>query len=759
MPPSLRYLFALIMLRCSRTWCTVALLGLLCSSLGSLLPRKSFSIGSPSRLLAQFNRSDTGNTTTLLLSDDGNTLFVGGRDAVLSLDVSNPGVMELRKKLTWKPSPNDLNSCNMRSKQKRDCHNFIRVLQFLNATHMYTCGTFAFSPHCAYIDVPMFTLYANPEQAKGRCPFNPYRRNTAVVVDGELYVGTMEDYWENQPAISRYLSHGSRADLKLDSVPGWLEDPTFVNSIFIPSEKKVYYFLTEVNTEYTFGKKFLVSRIAQVCTNDMGGERILQKRWTTFAKAQLLCQSEGDLPFNILQDIVILSKPDGSSPDEVLFYGIFSSQWSLTSGQSAVCVFRLNDIKKVFSGEYLQLNRNTMRWTSKTSKQTVTPGVCGLHSASDSTLSYVKENFLAKDSVKSLNGLVLVSPDQHYSRIAAQRTQAANGRNFTVLYLLSESGFLHKVVLLEKGPHIIEEVQVFTQPQSVKNIVLSITKGVVFVGSSEGVFQLSVSNCSFYWNCIDCVLARDPFCGWDPAQSVCTEWSNSKSTVWQDLEKGNVTTTCGSVQTRKSKSGLLDHPRERKNVIENEIVELHCPKSSNLALLYWERADGHQLSKHIYLQLDHGNIRFPATSQTVGDYNCISLENSHREILARITVKLRASPRSFISNNVQGNEVNRDSEYIRETENLTRTANSDSGCFRKMVAVSVLLAVTLFLLVVVGLYVWHVRTRAKPATVACPQKDIEMDLHEQDPLTTVKYNQNESTTGNHSTNHKPRDSL
>ena len=27
------------------------------------------------------------------------------------------------------------------------CPNYIRVLQFLNATHLYVCGTHAFQPH------------------------------------------------------------------------------------------------------------------------------------------------------------------------------------------------------------------------------------------------------------------------------------------------------------------------------------------------------------------------------------------------------------------------------------------------------------------------------------------------------------------------------------------------------------------------------------------------------------------------------------
>lgn len=32
-----------------------------------------------------------------------------------------------------------------------DCPNFIRVLQFLNTTHIYACGTYAFSPRCTYV--------------------------------------------------------------------------------------------------------------------------------------------------------------------------------------------------------------------------------------------------------------------------------------------------------------------------------------------------------------------------------------------------------------------------------------------------------------------------------------------------------------------------------------------------------------------------------------------------------------------------------
>lgn len=60
---------------------------------------------------------------------------------------------------------------------------------------------------------------------------------------------------------------------------------------------------------------------------DQGGERVLQRRWTTFLKAQLLCSHPEDgFPFNVLQDIFVLT-PAELRWRETLFYGVFTSQW------------------------------------------------------------------------------------------------------------------------------------------------------------------------------------------------------------------------------------------------------------------------------------------------------------------------------------------------------------------------------------------------------------------------------------------------
>ncbi|XP_034029379.1 semaphorin-4B-like [Thalassophryne amazonica] len=306
-----------------------------------LTPRVSFPVGSSGRRLSRFISHDLNNTTTLLLSQDGHTLYVGAQDAVLTLDVSKKEAIILRNKLNWSPSEKDLEQCSMKGKKK--------TTETLSMTHQTADG-------------------------RGRCPYDPYQRNTAIVVDGELYTGTVADYRGNRPVISRHLSEGGRFDLKLDDTLGWLEDPTFIHSSFIPEEAKIYFFFSEVGREYEFMDKLTVSRVSQICTSDTGGQRSLQRRWTTFVKAQLLCQADGQLPYNVLQDMDTLTPPDGAPADSTLFFGIFTSQWSVNSGQSAVCSFRLMDIKSIFSSNYKVLNRDTLKWRMQVQEKVANPG-------------------------------------------------------------------------------------------------------------------------------------------------------------------------------------------------------------------------------------------------------------------------------------------------------------------------------------------------------------------------------------------------
>nr|XP_020474374.1 semaphorin-4A-like [Monopterus albus] len=108
-------------------------------------PRTSFLLNSTDRPLVYFSLPDVHNTTTLLLSPDASTLYVGARDIVLSLDVSQSDVISLKKKVEWRPSDAEIHDCQNKGKNPTvDCPNFVRVLQPINSTHLYACGRYGF---------------------------------------------------------------------------------------------------------------------------------------------------------------------------------------------------------------------------------------------------------------------------------------------------------------------------------------------------------------------------------------------------------------------------------------------------------------------------------------------------------------------------------------------------------------------------------------------------------------------------------------
>ncbi|XP_060937608.1 semaphorin-4A-like [Limanda limanda] len=643
----------------SATLLFLLLLGVLTSA-GSLpSARISFLFNSTERPLVHFSLHDVHNTTTLLLSDDGSTLYVGARDAVLSLDISQSDVISLRRKVSWRPSEGDIRECRGKGKnQEVDCPNFVRVLQLINSTHLYTCGSFAFSPRDAFIDTASFSLVQH-DSAKGRCPFSPFQRNSAIAIDGELFTATTSDFRGVEPQISRHFSKDSRPNVSQDTSVSLLDEPTFVGSASDPAERKLYFFFSEVGKEFSFVDKLQIPRVAQVCGDDSGGQRTLQKKWTSFAKASLLCQSHKQLPFNTLQDVFTLQPQEGGNASDTLFYGVFTSQWS-SGRQSAVCVFKLQDIKMVFAGSYRTFDMKTHQWSLLQGKHSYL-GQCGLDKATDSELEEVKRSFLTSAGVKPVtDGPVVVSSEHQYSRVAAMRTTAANGKQYTVLFLLTESGFLHKMVFLDRGARFIEEIQVFTQPQLVKSIVLSSTKGAVYVGTSEGVTSVPVANCSVYRSCGQCVLARDPLCGWSPTRRECTSLNNDRDHIVQDVENGNVEKEC--VQQIRNSEDI------EVSVGLNEVVRLQCIKPSNMAALTWTSPQFKHLSEKLFIQSADGSLIFHAADTTFATYRCEAEEGGYKEVVMSYTVQPMVSPRSNIPNDPK--EPGHDSyeEFVTEKQ-------------------------------------------------------------------------------------------
>ncbi|XP_028650957.2 semaphorin-4A-like [Erpetoichthys calabaricus] len=180
----------------------------------------STSINSSKRV-SWFGETNLKNTTTLLLSEDSNTLYVGARDSVVFLDVSQPGTLKLQNKVNLSPSEEEIADCTKKVDNPRlKCSNFIRILLQLNKTHYIICGTNAFKPTYMYFDPKTFTITRPGDgkrpNANGICPFDPYQKYTAMIVGGELYTGLMGNFQANLPVIRRSLVTERRKSLNIE---------------------------------------------------------------------------------------------------------------------------------------------------------------------------------------------------------------------------------------------------------------------------------------------------------------------------------------------------------------------------------------------------------------------------------------------------------------------------------------------------------------------------------------------------------------
>ncbi|OBS60697.1 hypothetical protein A6R68_08163 [Neotoma lepida] len=588
---------------------------------GRILPGpvegKKLEPGSEERLIRKFEAENISNYTALLLSQDGKTLYVGAREALFALN-SN---------ISFLPGG---------EYQERDCQNYIKILLPLNSSHLLTCGTAAFSPLCAYINIASFTLARDEagnvllEDGKGRCPFDPNFKSTALVVDGELYTGTVSSFQGNDPAISR--SQSSRPT-KTESSLNWLQDPAFVASAYIPEslgspngdDDKIYFFFSETGQEFEFFENTIVSRVARVCKGDEGGERVLQQRWTSFLKAQLLCSRPDDgFPFNVLQDVFTLS-PNPQDWHQTLFYGVFTSQWHRgTTEGSAICVFTMNEVQKAFDGLYKKCITNSAR-ERKISSSLQLP---------DRVLNFLKDHFLMDGQVRSR--LLLLQPQARYQRVAVHQVPGLHS-TYDVLFLGTGDGRLHKAVTLGSRVHIIEELQVFPQGQPVQNLLLDSHGGLLYASSHSGVVQVPVANCSLYPSCGDCLLARDPYCAWSGSSCrlVSLYQPDLASRPWiQDIEGANAKDLCNASSVKPRTLVPAGKPCKQVQIQPNTVNTLACPLLSNLATRLWLYNGVPVNASASCRVLPTGDLLLVGSQQGLGMFQCWSIEEGFRQLVA-----------------------------------------------------------------------------------------------------------------------------
>ncbi|KAM8829653.1 sema domain, immunoglobulin domain (Ig), short basic domain, secreted, (semaphorin) 3H isoform 1-T1 [Synchiropus picturatus] len=487
---------------------------------------------------------EAGDLHTLVHDDDGRRLYVAMKDNLLSTSIDD--ITQNPRKMYWPASPDRVQECLMAGKDpETECANFIRVLQPYNQTHLYVCGTGAFNPRCAFIATSIFqqsehqTLsYSQTECGKGKCPYDPFQKTASSVVDGELYAGITSDFMSRDSGFFRSL--GNRHVIRTEQYDStWMQDAQFVRVAPLsetdnPEDDKVYVFFTERAQEAEGAAgKVLYSRVARVCKNDIGGQRSLVNKWSTFQKARLVCSVPGpdglQTHFDQLQDIFILHEKDKKNP---LIYGLFTTSSDILNG-SAVCVYRMEDIVRAFKGNFLHKEGPQYKWAEFTGKVPYPrPGTCpsstyGSYSSTreypDDVIFFSRTHPLLQENVLPLGErplLVRVGVHYKFSKLVVDRVEAVD-TTYDVLFIGTDSGLVLKAIHVPKEHGQIQEItleqlQVFQHKSPVTAMTISKKKQWLFVGSSEGVSQLSLYQCELYGQaCAECCLARDPYCTWD----------------------------------------------------------------------------------------------------------------------------------------------------------------------------------------------------------------------------------------------------
>uniref|UniRef100_A0A3Q0SKU7 Semaphorin 4D n=1 Tax=Amphilophus citrinellus TaxID=61819 RepID=A0A3Q0SKU7_AMPCI len=610
--------------------------------------------------LMEFSEPGIFNYSTLLLSEERDALYVGAREAIFELSKKNVTVRN--KKVQWKVTANSMNMCTLKGKSKeRECLNYIRVLQAVDDTRLYVCGTHAFQPQCDYLYFGNFSLQGKPEDGRGKCSFDPSQIFTTVMVDGVLYSGTAYNFLGSEPIISRYSP--TQSLLRTEYSTSWLNEPSFVFADVIREgenradgeDDKIYFFFTEVSVEYEFFGKLLIPRVARVCKGDLGGQRTLQKKWTSFLKAKLVCSMpELNFVFNVVHDVFTLK---GTDQRDTVIYGVFTSQWG-NVGLSAVCAYDMKAVEEVFSkGKYMQkatVEQSHTKWVRYNGiTPAPRPGACinnqmrqqninnSLH-LPDKTLQFVKDHPLLEDPVLPIgNGPRLITKDVNYTQIVVERVQALDRNIYDVIFTGTDKGVLHKSVLFRGQVHIVEEIQLLKNSEPIKNLLLSSES--LYAGSDLGVVQSPTAFCGRYSLCEDCILARDPYCAWHPRTARCVNIFDPASQTLRGL-----------IQNLTGDADVCPSGRDQHRVMvkPGSSAELPCLVHSNLAQVIW-KSNGSVLTEasRFHLIAEYGLLIYSVAPEDQGYYECWSMEwasaagKNFSRLLAGYTLTLDLPPR------------------------------------------------------------------------------------------------------------------
>lgn len=626
--------------------------------------------------LVTFNGlANSSSYDAFLLDEERGRLLVGAEDHLFSFDLVN--INRDHKMIAWPATPSKRDECKWAGKDLgRECSNFIRVLQPYNQTHLYICGTGAFHPICAYLEMGkraednIFRMAPHFENGRGKSPYDPKMLSASLLIDGELYSGTSADFMGRDFAIFRTL--GDHHPIRTEQHDSrWLNDPRFISVHLIPEsdnpeDDKIFLFFKENAMDGEHTGKATIARIGQLCKNDMGGHRSLVNKWTTFLKARLMCSVPGangiDTHFDELQDVFLMSSKDPKNP---VIYAVFTTSSNIFKG-SAVCMYNMADIRRVFLGPYAHRDGPNYQWVPFQGRVPYPrPGTCpsktfgGFDSTKDlpdDVITFARGHPAMYNPVQPIGGrpiMVRTDVDYQFSQLVVDRVEAEDGQ-YDVMFIGTDRGTVLKVVTIPRESWhdleevVLEEMTVFREPTPITAMELSTKQQQLYLGSALGVSQMSLHRCEVYGKaCAECCLARDPYCAWDGTE--CSRYfpTAKRRTRRQDIRNGDPLSQCSDLQHHDDMDGLGGTVEDRTVFgVENSSMFLECSPKSQRARIYWQLQkpnDDHKLEIKFddrVLRTEQGLLIRSLSQSDVGTYHCQAVEHGFIQPLLRLNLQV-----------------------------------------------------------------------------------------------------------------------
>ncbi|KAG8508430.1 Semaphorin-3E, partial [Galemys pyrenaicus] len=491
-------------------------------------------------------------------------------------------------------------------------------------------------------------------------------------LDGsELFAGLYSDYWGRDATIFRSMGRLTHIRTEHDD-ERLLKEPKFVGSYMIPDnedkdDNKIYFFFTEKALEAENNAHAIYTRVGRLCVNDVGGQRILVNKWTTFLKARLVCSVPGmngiDTYFDELEDVFVLHTRDHKNP---VIFGLFNTTSNIFRGH-AICVYHMSSIRAAFNGPYAHKEGPEYHWSLYEGKVPYPrPGSCaskvngGRYGTTkdypDDAIRFARSHPLMYQPIKPTHKKpILVKTDGKYNlkQIAVDRVEAEDG-HYDVLFIGTDNGIVLKVITIYNQETesmeevILEELQIFKDPVPIISMEISSKRQQLYIGSASAVAQVRFHQCDMYGSaCADCCLARDPYCAWDGiscSRYYPTGTHAKRRFRRQDVRHGNAAQQCFGQQFV---GHALDKTEERLAYgIENNSTLLECTPRSLQAKVIWFVQKGRDTRKEEVktddrvVKMDLGLLFLRVRKMDAGTYFCQTVEHSFVHIVRKITLEV-----------------------------------------------------------------------------------------------------------------------